>query len=101
MMSTMANHLWQSTLFALAAGVLALALRQNRARVRYWLWLAASVKFLVPCVLLIDLGGRLAWPPVVQSIAPAAPPTVSMAVDQIAQPFTAVFTDAAAPVTST
>ena len=42
------NHLWQSTLFAAAAGLLTLALRNNRAQVRYWLWLAASVKFLIP-----------------------------------------------------
>ena len=42
------NHLWQSTLFAAAAGLLTLALRKNHARARYWLWLAASLKFLVP-----------------------------------------------------
>ncbi len=42
------NHLWQSTLFAVAAGLLTLALRKNHARARYWLWLAASLKFLVP-----------------------------------------------------
>ncbi len=42
----MANHLWQSTLFALLAAVLALALRKNQARVRHHLWLAASLKFL-------------------------------------------------------
>ena len=39
------NHLWQSTLFAGAAGLLTLFLRKNRARARYGLWLAASVKF--------------------------------------------------------
>src|ERR1035437_6450120 len=43
-----ANHLWQSTGFAAVAVLLALALRANHARARYWLWLAASVKFLVP-----------------------------------------------------
>jgi hypothetical protein len=31
--SGMANHLWQSTLFAAAAGLLAQALRRNRANV--------------------------------------------------------------------
>jgi len=41
------NHLWQSTLFAGAVATLALAFRNNRAHVRYWLWLAASVKFLI------------------------------------------------------
>jgi hypothetical protein len=37
------NHLWQSTLFALAAGLLTLVLRKNQARARYWLWLAAKL----------------------------------------------------------
>ena len=41
----LANHLWQTTLFAGAAGLLTLLLRKNRACVRYWLWIAASVKF--------------------------------------------------------
>ncbi|HEY4085460.1 MAG TPA: hypothetical protein VGM43_05955, partial [Bryobacteraceae bacterium] len=51
-----ANHLWQSTLFAVAAGLLTLTLRKNRAAVRYWVWLAASVKFLIPFSLLIRIG---------------------------------------------
>ena len=44
----LANHLWQSTLFAGVAGLVTLALRRNRAQMRYWVWLAASVKFLLP-----------------------------------------------------
>jgi hypothetical protein len=44
----LANHLWQSTMFAAVAGLLTLALRKNRAQMRYWLWLSASVKFLIP-----------------------------------------------------
>src|SRR5215471_2802359 len=55
------NHLWQSTLFAAVAGLLTLILRKNHARARYWLWLAASVKFLVPFSLLISIGRGLAW----------------------------------------
>jgi len=55
------NHLWQSTLFAVAAGLLTLALRRNQARARYWLWLAASVKFLVPFSALVAMGSRLSW----------------------------------------
>jgi len=47
------NHLWQSTIFALAAALLTLACRRNRAQVRYWLWLSASLKFLIPFALLI------------------------------------------------
>ncbi len=55
------NHLWQSTLFAGVVVLLTLALRRNRARTRYWLWLAASAKFLVPFSLLVGLVGHLAW----------------------------------------
>jgi uncharacterized protein (TIGR03435 family) len=78
------NHLWQSTLFAAAAGLIVLALRRNRAQVRYWLWFSASCKFLVPFALLMALG-RLAP---VRSTGPiAATPLVPFAVEQIAQPF--------------
>lgn len=57
------NHLWQSTLFAVVAGLLTLALRSNRAPVRYWLWFAASVKFLIPFSLLVMLGSQFEWRP--------------------------------------
>jgi bla regulator protein BlaR1 len=42
------NHLWQSTVFVAVAGMLTLLLRRNLARTRYWLWLVASAKFLIP-----------------------------------------------------
>ena len=45
MLDMLWNHLWQSTVFAAAVAVVAVAFRRNRAQVRYWLWLAASVKF--------------------------------------------------------
>ena len=38
-LSPLANHLWQSTLFAAVVLLLALALRKNHAQARYWLWL--------------------------------------------------------------
>src|SRR5256884_6536257 len=53
------NHLWQSSVFVIAAGLLTLVLRQNHARFRYWLWLVASVKFLIPFSLLVALGSYL------------------------------------------
>jgi bla regulator protein blaR1 len=56
------NHLWQSTLFAVVAAIMMLALRKNQARVHYRLWLAASLKFLIPFSLLISLGDHLATP---------------------------------------
>jgi hypothetical protein len=42
------NHLWQSTVFAAVAGLLTLALRRNRAAVRFWLWFSASASFWCP-----------------------------------------------------
>ena len=39
------NHLWQSSCFVLVAGLLAFVLRNNSAKIRYWLWLSASLKF--------------------------------------------------------
>jgi len=77
----MTNHLWQSTLFALAAALLTLAFRKNRARVRYWLWFGASVKFLIPFALLTMLGGR-----VERHVGPALPVAVTPLV-QISEPF--------------
>ena len=37
-MTALLDHLWQSSLFALAAGLLTLALSANAARIRFWLW---------------------------------------------------------------
>jgi bla regulator protein blaR1 len=58
-----ANHLWQSTLFAVLVGLLTLSFRKNSANVRYALWLVASLKFLVPFSLLTALGAQLPWFP--------------------------------------
>jgi uncharacterized protein (TIGR03435 family) len=65
MASALVNHLWQSTLVAALAWLVTLALRRDRARVRYGVWLAASLKFLVPFSLLTSLGERFGWRPVV------------------------------------
>ena len=58
MMSAVVDHLWQSTLCVVVAWLLALALRNNAARVRYWVWFAASIKFLVPFSLLTTFGNQ-------------------------------------------
>jgi bla regulator protein blaR1 len=81
-----ANHLWQSTGVAAVAVLLAFALRGNHARVRHWLWLTASVKFLIPFSLLASIGGSLGrW------LVPAAPVSrLPLAVGQIVQPFTTI-----------
>ncbi len=80
-LSPVADHLWQSTLFAGAAALLTLALRQNRARVRHGLWLAASLKFQVPLSALIALGAHIP--------RPAAPPNLPVMIYQVSEPFTA------------
>src|SRR5690348_17341514 len=87
-LSGAANHLWQSTAFALAVALLVPAFRKNRASVRYWLWLGASLKFLVPFALLIGAGNAL-WQAIPggsvgKAIAPSA---VSQAVGQMVEPF--------------
>jgi bla regulator protein blaR1 len=58
-MSEVINHLWQSTVFAAFVAIAALALKSNRAGTRYWLWLAASFKFLIPFTLLMSIGTRV------------------------------------------
>jgi beta-lactamase regulating signal transducer with metallopeptidase domain len=50
------DHLWQSTLFAIAVALLTIAFRRNRARVRFALWFAASLKFLVPFAVIAWFG---------------------------------------------
>jgi beta-lactamase regulating signal transducer with metallopeptidase domain len=81
-LSPIANHLWQSTLFAGAAGLLTLALRKNSARIRHWVWVVTSLKFLAPFALLIAVGNRVKW-----RTAPAIAPGVSVVMGQVAQPF--------------
>lgn len=78
------NHLWQSTVFAAVAGFLALMLRKNQARFRYWVWLAASVKFLIPFWLLVEVGNRLAW----TRASVGTSPEVFLVMGQVTQPFT-------------
>jgi uncharacterized protein (TIGR03435 family) len=77
------NHLWQSTAAAGAALLLTLALKKNQAGVRYFVWLLASAKFLLPFSLLMDAGSML------RSMVevPVARTGVSVAIEQLAQPF--------------
>ncbi len=82
----MSNHLWQSTLFAALAGLLAFALRKNRAQVRYWLWFSASLKFFVPFALLMSLGSHFQWTPAARPAAPVSA-ALSTSLVEIAQPF--------------
>lgn len=91
------NHLWQSTIVAGIAWLLSISLRKYSARVRYWVWFAASIKFLLPFSLLITAGEWLrSWLPE----QPASQPTVAGVVEQMALPFAPAqgFDATAAPV---
>jgi bla regulator protein BlaR1 len=83
-LSPLANHLWQSSLFAGIAGLLTLLLRNNTARLRHWVWLAASWKFLVPFSVLISLGGQMHWRTAPQTMQSS----LSVLIDGVSQPFT-------------
>jgi bla regulator protein BlaR1 len=78
------DHLWQSTAVALVAALLTLTLRRNHARARYWIWLTASLKFLIPFSWLVAVGNQLAW----RSPADAVNTPLYYVVEQISQPFT-------------
>jgi bla regulator protein blaR1 len=78
-----ANHLWQSTVVVLIAWLLTLLLRSNQARTRYWVWMIASVKFLVPFSVLIAAGEFLQTAVATQIHQPA----LAAVMEQITQPF--------------
>ncbi len=84
MIGLILDHLWQSTLFAAAAGALTLTLQRNSAQSRYLLWFAASMKFLIPFAALTWLGKNL--------LVLAAPPVTApalLAFQPVAEPFSA------------
>jgi bla regulator protein blaR1 len=77
------NHLWQSTIVVLIAWLLTLTLRSTQARTRYWVWMIASVKFLIPFSLLIAAGESLRT-----AVAmPIERPALVTVMQQITQPF--------------
>jgi uncharacterized protein (TIGR03435 family) len=90
MIAPLTNHLWQSTVFCLAVAITSFLLRPNRAHVRYALWFAASVKFLVPFSLLVALGALVPIRTAQPSSVPIAPGSFSSTVDQLTQPFSAM-----------
>jgi beta-lactamase regulating signal transducer with metallopeptidase domain len=83
MIGELTTHLMQSTVFAVAAGLLTLAFRRNRAGVRYWIWLSASLKFFVPFALLVGLGSFVER--LVPETGKIATPVVAFAVEYIAR----------------
>ena len=71
LLASLMHHLWQSTLCVLLAWLATMALRSNRARVRYWLWTGASVKFLVPLSALVSIGESFQWRESPAAVQPA------------------------------
>jgi uncharacterized protein (TIGR03435 family) len=55
------THVSQSTVFALAAATLAAALRRRHANACYAVWMAASLKFLVPFAWIASIGASISW----------------------------------------
>src|SRR5688572_5446725 len=92
------NHLWQSTVCAGVVALLSLALRRNRARLRYGIWFVASVKFLVPFAALAAAGSLLEWR---QAPAPIASVVTSPAVRAFQAPFAEPSLDSIAVVAAT
>lgn len=92
----LANHLWQSTLFVLAAAALTLLLRKCRATVRHGIWLLASIKFMTPFSLLIYLGEQFSR----RTPNTFVPLQVTVAMDQIGRPFSASLVSASYGVES-
>ena len=84
MIAALENHLWQSTVFGCLVAIAMLMLRRNRAAVRHGLWMAASVKFLVPFSVLAGLAAHVEW----QKPHPAVKPR-PWVVERISQPFAA------------
>src|SRR5262249_20600441 len=76
------NHLWQTTAFAAVTALFALAFRNTSANTRFWLWMAASLKFLAPFSALVWVGRHLGW----SAATPATLPW-SFAIDEVSRPF--------------
>jgi bla regulator protein blaR1 len=84
MTGVVAIHLWQSTVCAGVLALLALAFRRQQAQVRYWIWFAASLKFLVPFTLLVAAGSQLHWRTAIRQLTPEV---VSTSVMEMSEPF--------------
>jgi bla regulator protein blaR1 len=78
------DHLWQSTIVAIVAALLTWIVRRNRAQVRYWIWFAALMKFLVPFAAFAFVGERLSSWALPES---PLPPSLPFAIQVASQPF--------------
>jgi TPR repeat protein/beta-lactamase regulating signal transducer with metallopeptidase domain len=97
MMTIVLDHLWQSTLFAALAAFLTLAFRENRANTRFCIWLAASVKFLIPISPVVAIFHTMTWRAASSSVVPISPLIVEPAAPIAAMPVAHVSLAAAVP----
>ncbi|HVB39824.1 MAG TPA: M56 family metallopeptidase, partial [Terriglobales bacterium] len=81
------NHVWQSTVFAAVMAAVAWGLRRQQARVRFGVWLAASLKFLVPFSALVELGRWLPWPNASGAAQAGAVAALQPVVQTVSAPF--------------
>ncbi|HEY4362455.1 MAG TPA: M56 family metallopeptidase [Bryobacteraceae bacterium] len=79
------NHLWQSTCFGVLAAALAWVLRKYSPKVRFWMWCSASLKFLVPFALLVNLGSVAPRPAPLG--VPVSASNLTVSVVQMAVPY--------------
>jgi uncharacterized protein (TIGR03435 family) len=91
-----ANHVWQSTLVAGVVWLLMLVLKRNHAQTRYWLWLTASMKFLIPLSLLVSAGSSWGW-----AKARLTQPGFIVVIEDFSQPFSPVPASPVTPVYAT
>ena len=82
--AVLVNHLWQSTVVAGIAWLLVSALRKNHARVRFWIWFAASAKFLLPFSLL-TLAGE--WMRSLVAVPVAGKPEAAAVMAKLVRPY--------------
>jgi uncharacterized protein (TIGR03435 family) len=95
-MNAAANHVLQSTLFAVLASLVNLTLlRKNSPQARCWVWLAASVKFLIPFAALTALGGRFGF---MRLAAPETQAAFYYAMDDVSRRIVPHFVPSAIPV---
>src|SRR5262245_12865260 len=90
MIAAIADHVWQSTLVAVVVALLTASLRANRPHLRYRLWLAASLKFLLPVAAVTATASRLAAWAAIAASPPVAGTPLALVVerwDAIGQPF--------------
>jgi uncharacterized protein (TIGR03435 family) len=87
------NHLWQSTLVTAAIAALTLAFRRTRAQTRYWIWFAASLKFVIPFAALASLGAQVQW----REALPPTPADWMIVIEAATQPFSPPLVDTVLP----